>query len=395
MVALVLTLACGSSSSTSHLSPNASSTPASASPSAVTTSQAFPSPSPGVTASVAAVPLSCSSTPAAGEHLALVTLRGSSNVVVRDVTDVSHPSSRCTFKGGGYFRFYNATHVSYIVMASGDLGASGALYLADLRTRTTSLVRAWSDGGFESWIYAWSPNGQYLSYISSDSSGAQWHMLSAAGDRKLLDLGTIPGRDVDPNGDDATVGFSADGQFVAVEQTFTQGKGATGSAPPIQVNRVSDGSVAYSRTDGTMAAWAGAGARLYFRTGAGVESWSPGGGVTTASAGTKWIRPYASPDGSRIAFSVLNAQQNHVSEVLDLTSGAIHSLSANPRVGAAFLNASLVWYSGESICTTATPCGLVPPQSGQTYIYDLGSDVETVSIDTGFYDSWPHNVGQS
>jgi len=275
MVALVLTLACGSSSSTSHLSPNASSTPASASPSAVTTSQAFPSPSPGVTASVAAVPLSCSSTPAAGEHLALVTLRGSSNVVVRDVTDVSHPSSRCTFKGGGYFRFYNATHVSYIVMASGDLGASGALYLADLRTRTTSLVRAWSDGGFESWIYAWSPNGQYLTYISSDSSGAQWHMLSAAGDRKLLDLGTIPGRDVDPNGDDATVGFSADGQFVAVEQTFTQGKGATGSAPPIQVNRVSDGSVAYSRTDGTMAAWAGAGARLYFRTGAGVESWKP------------------------------------------------------------------------------------------------------------------------
>ncbi len=324
-----------------------------------------------------------------------MTLRGTSTVVVRDITDIPNPVSRCTFFGGSHFRFYNATHVSYVVAASGDLGAPGALYLADLATRTTSLVRAWSYGGFASWVYAWSPDGRDLSYISSDATAAQWHLLSAAGDRMLLNLGAVVPRDVDPNGDDAMVGFSADGQYVAVEQTFTQGKGSTSTALPIQVDKVSDGSVAYSRADGTMAAWAGAAAKLYFRTAAGVQAWSPNG-VSTVKAGLSWIRPYASPDGSRMAFSVLNAQTNHVGEVLDLTSGAIHSLSANPRVGAAFLNASLVWYAGESICTTATPCGLGgPPLSGQYYIYDLGSDVENSSRDIAFFDSWPHVVGQA
>jgi hypothetical protein len=347
-------------------------------------------------ASVPAVSLTCSSTPAAGQRLALVTLRGTAGIVVRDITDLAHPVSRCIFGGGSYFRFYNATHVSYIVVASGDLGAAGALYLADLTTRTTSLVRAWSYGGYASWVYAWSPDGQNLSYLSSDQTSVKWHLLSAAGDRMLSDLGAVVARGVDPNGDDAMVGFSADGQFVAVEQTFTQGKGGASSAVPIQVSRVSDGGLAYSRTDGTMAAWAGTGAKLYFRTTAGVQSWAPTGGVSTASAGTMWIRPNASPDGSRMVFSVLNAQQNHVGQVLDLTTNAVHQLSANPRIAAAFLNASLVWYAGEAICTTATPCGLGgPPLTGSTYIYDLGSDVETGSVDTGFFDAWPHVVGQS
>ena len=396
MVALTVLVACGSSSNGSSHSTSSSSPTASASPTAeATAGAAFPSPSPGVIASVAAVKLSCASTPKAGEKLALVTLRGSANVVVRDITDLAHPVSRCSFQGGSYFRFFNATHVSYVVTASGDLGAAGALYLADLTTRTTSLVRAWSYGGFGSWGYAWSPDGRYLTYISSDASSYQWHLLSAAGDRLLLKIGPVPGRGIDNNGDDQMVGFSADGKFVAIEQTFVRDDGSGGAVAPVQVNRVPDGSVAYSRTDGTMAAWAGAGAILYFRTTAGVQAWGSGG-VRTVSAGTSWVHPYPSPDGSRMAFSVVNAQTNHVGEVLDLTTGKLHSLSANPRVGAAFLNASLVWYAGESICTTSTPCAFgVPPLSGQTYIYDLGSDVETNSIDTSFFDSWPHVVGQT
>jgi hypothetical protein len=327
----------------------------------------------------------------------LVTLHAVSGIVVRDITDINHPANRCSFAGGSFFKFYNATHVSYIVFSSQDLGANGALYMADLTTRTTSLVRAWTNGGFDSWIYNWSPDGQELTYLSSDSSGLQWHMLSGGGDKVLSTLGPVPPRDVNGDVDDTMVGFSADAQYVAVETTMTQGKGGpTSPAPPVQVNRVADGSIAYSRTDGSMAAWAGAGARLYFRTAAGVQSWSPGGGVISVN-GTSWIRPMASPDGSRMAYSVLNAQQNHVGQVLDLTTGTTHALSANPRAGAAFLNASLVWYAGETICTTTTPCvGLGgPPPSGKTYVYDLGSDVETGSLDLSFFDAWPHVVGES
>ncbi len=393
LAAGLLLTACGGSSSAATHSPSVSTAPASSPSAGATPSPApFPSPSPA-SSPVSALGASCSAAPAAGEQLALVGLRGVAGVVVRDITDIGHPKTRCTLSGGARsYRFVSATKITYVVTASGDQGAAGALYMFDMAAGTTSLVRSWNYTGFAGEVFAWSPDGSHLTYLNSDAAGLTWHMLSAGGDRTLARLGTIPGRGVSADSDDAMVGFSADGQYVAVEQTFTGGTNPV----RIQVNHVSDGSIAYSRNDGTMAAWAGAGAHLYFRTSAGVQSWDPSGGVATVTSGLMWIRPHASPDGSRMAFSVLNAQGNHVGETLDLTTGATHSLSPNPRIGAAFLNASLVWYAGETICTTATPCGLGgPPLSGQTYIYDLGSDVESGSIDTAYYDLWPHAVGQS
>ncbi|HET7467796.1 MAG TPA: hypothetical protein VFL29_14150 [Candidatus Dormibacteraeota bacterium] len=320
-------------------------------------------------------------------------LRNVAGIIVRDITDIGHPANRCTLTGGSYFRFISATRLSYIVTASSDQGAPGALYIFDMASGSTSLVRAWSYGGFGSWAYAWSPDGSHLTYIDSNSSqDMKWHLLSSSGDRLLSDLGAVPPRGANPDADDLYVGFSADGQYVAVEQTFTQ----HGSA--ILVDHVSDGSAAYSSAQGTMAAWAGSGARLYFRTSAGIQSWAPGGGLVSVSSGTAWIHPRPSPDGSRMAFALLNAQGNHVAETLDLTtaSGSIQQLSPSPRVGAVFATASLVWYAGETPCTTASPCGLGgAPLTGTTYIFDLGSGVEAGSIDTNFYDAWPHVVGQS
>ena len=390
LAAAMMLVACGSSSTASHPTPSHSAGASATAGSSPTSSGApFPSPTP-VAGAVAPVSASCTAPPSAGNKLVLVNLRSVSGIIVRDITDIGHPANRCKLNGGSYFRFISATRLSYIVTASGDQGAAGALYIFDMATGATSLVRAWSYGGFGSWAYNWSPDGSHLTYIDSDSNqDMRWHLLSSAGDRLLADLGAVPARGANPDSDDLFVGFSADGQYVAVEQTFTP--------TPIRVHHVSDGSVAYTRTDGTMAAWAGSGARLYFRTSAGVQSWAPGG-VVAVSNGTAWIRPHASPDGSRMVFSLLNAQSNHVAESLDLTtaSGAIQQLSPSPRVGAIFATASLVWYAGETPCTTASPCGLGgPPFSGTTYIYDLGSGVEAGSIDTSFYDAWPHVVGQS
>jgi len=388
--------ACGSSSTAAH--PPPSHVAASASPAGSAAPFTFPSPTPGGPAAVPPVAITCTSPTAPGERLILVGLHGQSGVFVRDITDINHPVNRCQLAGGQNIKFVSATRLSYLVYATGDLGSAASLYVADLTSGATSLVLTLPSTGALSGAYAWSPDGRALSYMSSNANNSvAWHLLSAAGDKVLAGLGNIPSRGGTPD-DDAMIGFSADGKYVAIEQTLTGGKGSTGAAPPIQVNRVADGSVAYSRTDGTMAAWAGAGARLYFRTSGGVQVWDPAAGVLTISAGTAWFRPHASPDGSRMAFSVLNALGNHVAEVLDLTSatGAVQQLSPQPRVGAAFIDASLVWYAGESICTTTTPCGLGgPPLSGQTYIYDLGSGVETGSLDTAFFDAWPHVVGQS
>jgi hypothetical protein len=388
LAGLVLT-ACGSSSTVNlHTAGGSPSPAASASPAAGGSPVAFPSPNPG-SSSVPPASAHCAAPPSAGEQLALVSLHGVPGVVVRDITDIGHPLTRCTINRGSLFQFVSATRISYVVLASSDLGAAGAMYMFDAAAGTTSLVRSWAYTGTAAGIYAWSPDASHLAYLNSDTTGLTWHILSAAGDHVLANLGTIPGRGVSPDNDDAMTGFSADGQYVAVEQTLA---GTT----RLQINHVSDNTIAYSHNDATMAAWAGAGAKLYFRTSAGVQAWDAASGLTSVVPSLAWIHPHASPDGARMVFSVLNAQQNHIGEALDLTTGATHSLSPNPRVGAAFLNASLVWYAGETPCTTASPCGLgAPPLSGQTYIYDLGSDVENGSIDTAYYDAWPHVVGQS
>jgi hypothetical protein len=372
-------------------SPSTSSSPSSfgASPSAEA------SPSPTSAAPLTAVPppiqVLCPSAVAVGQRLALVNLPGTGAVAaVRDVTDISKPVTRCTVYGGNYFRFKDATHLSYMAYANSNLGSPGALYVVDLQTLASTLVRSFTDGGYMSWVYGWSPDGQSLTYLSSDSSGVRWHLLTPAGDRVLSDLGTVPGRGVNLDVDDAMVGFSADGQYLAVAQTH-----ARGSNPPFQIVQVSDGRVVYTRPDGAMAVWLGSGAKLFFRTAAGLLTWSPGAGVQTRNAQLQWVHPRASADGNRIVFTAVDAGGNHRASSLDAGNGSTGPLVPWARVGPAFLTPNLVWAAEEKECS-ANPCGLGgPPLSGDTYIYDFTTQGESRSGLTAFFDSWPHVVGQA
>jgi dipeptidyl aminopeptidase/acylaminoacyl peptidase len=387
---IVVTVACGPSPTP----PKASPSPVATSPVARPSLPPFPSPTAGGPTAPPPVAVVCSSQVPAGHQVGLVSLRGVQGVVVRDVTDISHPVTRCGFQGGAYFRFVNSARVSYIVTSSGDLGASGALYMVDLNSSTTSLVRAWASGGYGSWVYAWSPDGQKLTYLSSDSTGVTWHLLSAAGDKTLASLGTTPPRGVNLDNDDVMVGFSADGQYVAVESTFTTQKGGGATAPAIQIVKLSDLKQVYMRADGTMATWGASGARFYFRTTGGVLVWEPTGKVQTVNPGVQWIRPWPSADGIHITFTSLNPQGNHVVGILDTGGGPVAQATAEPRANPGFLTSTLIWYAGETRCTTTTPCGLGGPAlTGTTYLYDIAG-VESGSIDTAFFDSWPRNAGE-
>jgi len=321
-------------------------------------------------------------------NLALVTIRGASGVIVRDISNLSNPISRCVLHGTGanYVRFVDWSHISYIVTrANGD----GALYVADLLTRQSSLVRAWTDEASMYWVYAWSPDARTLSYVSSNSAGVAWHVLSAAGDVSLSRFGPIPGRGVSVDTDDAMTGFSADGLYVALEQTFS---GSEATAAPFQIFRLSDHKLVYGRKDGSMATWAGAGARMYFRTLAGVESWDPKTGVQVVVPGLAWIRPWPSADGLRIVYTAADGTGNHHAGYLRLADRPPvgNVLNFQPRTGAAFLNSTLVWYAQESICSQVS-CGIGgPPLTGRTYLHDLVTGTERSSIDTAVFDSWPH-----
>jgi hypothetical protein len=332
----------------------------------------------------------CSSQIPAGHQVALVNLHGVRGFVVRDITDIEHPVTRCSKSASfGYgIRFVSLTRISYLV----NLGDTQALYLFDMSTGTTSLVHVWNSIGWGgSSPYAWSPDGQKLTYLSSETTDVRWHLLSAAGDKTLASFGNAATRDWSFDSDVVMVGFSADGKYVVAEDTVAAQTGT----PTIQVVRVSDGETVYTTTDGTMATWGAIGARLYFRTTGGVQLWEATGKVITVLGGTQWIDPWPSSDGHYIAFSSLNPQGNHLVSILDTNKGSIAEASSEPRAKPAFLKADLIWYVGEASCTPTTcEVSSPPPRTGMTYIYDIAGG-ESASIDNLVFDSWPHVASQS
>jgi hypothetical protein len=360
------------------------------------TSSPIASTSPGATvtpsgrgpAPPAPAPLTCGSRIPAGANLVLATLPDRTGVSVRDISDLSNPIARCLIHGitATHPRFRDATHVSYIVK---NTAGNSALYLVDLQTRRTALVRTWSDGAYGDWVYAWSPDGKTLSYLSSTSDGLTWHLLSAAGDATLSRLVPVPGRGVSADSDDVMTGFSADGQYVALENTFT---GSDSAAAPFQIVRLSDHKLVYSRQDGTMATWSGSGAQIYFRTVAGVESWDPKDGVRVVVPGLAWIRPWPSADGLRIVYTVADGTGNHQVGYLRLIDPPEVGYAgfSHPGTAAVFLNSTLVWYAEEASCPQ-NQCGLGGPAlTGRTFLDDLVVKSERPSVDTAVFDSWPH-----
>jgi WD40 repeat protein len=325
----------------------------------------------------------------AGDDLALVSLGNTSGIAVRDIAEISNAATVCSADGGTLFRFVDASHISYIVTGS---NGQGALYLFDLQNNTTSLVRAWSAQAFINEVYAWSPDGKILTYLSSDPGGVTWHVRSAAGDVVLSRLGAILSRTVDPNNDDAMVGFSADGLYVSLEETF----GSQGSAP-FQVIHLADHQLAYSRSNGTMATWSRSGARLFYRTTSGVEAWDPTNGAQLFVPGLSWIHPWPSADGLRIAYTTVNASGNHFPGYIRLDDQPVAGiqLSKLPRAGAVFLTSTIVWYAQESICGVTALCGPSGPKlTGLAYLNNLVIGTEKATIETAFFDSWPHYSGQ-
>jgi hypothetical protein len=421
-LAMLVLAACGGATPAANHTPDASRaavvspSPAStASPSAVASPSAPASPiaSPNPFVPPSAVPalpstpkpvvFACSSTIPAGAQLALVTLRGSTDVAVRDITNISSPVSRCAFKyceqfcssyGPTDMRFVTSTSISYIVRS---VDGDGAMYLVDLLSGNSLLVRSWGQQENYFWVFAWSPDGNSLTYFTS----TDWRIRTAAADVALSPLGKDLGYNFNRDTDSRMVGFSADGHYVAIDMSIDQGVTSTAGGYTIQkaalfeVVRISDKNVVYSRSDGTMATWAGAGASLYFRTGSGLEEWDSVNGARLIAPGLGWTNSVPSSDGQRIAYLLASSIGYHSANDMVLTAQALQptTLSSLHRTDIAFLKPTLVWYAEEAPCND-TPCrcddAICEPQlSGNTYVHDLVTGQVSASVVTSVRDVWP------
>ena len=131
-------------------------------------------PSPSASASASA-PSIVSPPPQA--YLALVTLRGSSSYVVRDLTDISHPKTVGNFGAVAAPVFVSATELSYAVDSN--------LFRVPLAGSPKTLVTSQGAAG------TWSADGSavlYTTYASPDKGTV--HQLRSGRDQVL---GSVPG----------------------------------------------------------------------------------------------------------------------------------------------------------------------------------------------------------
>ncbi len=321
-----------------------------------------------------------SAEPTPTPYLALVTLRGSSSYVVRDLTDIAHPNTVGNLGGVSSPVFVSGSEVSYSVPGS----TYDSLYRAPLTGSPKTLVTNAGGAG------TWSPNGNAVLFTTSVSPEKRTvHQLRVGADQIL---GSVPGGGMGgcstiascqiPNFLDFRLLYSPDGNVISL---VTTGFGMSAFRLWSADGKLLTSSDAQGLT---FSEWSGTG--LYFRDG-GVKVWRDGV-VSPFLQGVAWVKPRASPTGGQIVYTARGAGGWSHIFLVDTTSGKVRELKS-ARTDAVFLTSRHIWYEGERACVTADICGSAPaghPLSGKTYIYDLQTGIETESIITGVADVWPH-----
>ncbi len=332
----------------------------------------------------AALQGTCSGAPATQE--ALLVMQGSTTPVLADVTDARNPKTICTISGSWSPQLVTQTMISW----SGTQGSPGTpgdsvVAVLDLYTGTSTVVANWTGGGFLDGLHAWSPDRGFLAYLTSDSNGVNLHLLSGGGDRVVASMGAVPGRGVNPAEDDAYLGFSPDGAYFALVQSYTA------SGDHLQIRKTTDGSLAYSQASGTMATWGSSGSRLYFRKplGATISLWDSSGGVSQAfGQQLAWIRPRADPGDDNLAFTVRDTPGTPHVWVYG-HGGRSGGELPNIRSSAVWVNAVSAFYIEEAPCGNNCGPGPATQPDGKTFTYDVGRQAEDPSRISQVLGAWP------
>ena len=330
----------------------------------------------------------CTGQPAA--HEALLVMKGSPKLILADVSDANHPKQICTLSGAWSPRLVTQRMISWWASQNPGQGGPSKLVSLDLFAGTTSVIASWQGGFFLDGLHAWSPDESSIAYLTSDANAVKLHLISGGGDRVITQFPAIPGRGVNPNEDDAYLGFSADGTYFALVETFTTG------GQQLQIRRTKDGTLAYGQATGTMATFQSIGSRLYFRepSSTTIKVWDPTAGVSQLfGQATAWLRPVADAGDDNVAFTTLDGSGlPHVS--LYGHDGRSGGQIQNVRSTPAFLNTTSLFLIEEAACSADCGLGQSSKATGNTFVYSLSSQTETSSSIASVLGSWPR-VGQT
>ena len=311
-------------------------------------------------------------------NLVLGRLRGSDRLVVRDITDITHPTSVLLSTDGSNPQFATSTDVSFV---------QGSTFLRMPSTGSPITVAAPCHGLYAT-SFAWSADGSAAAYVTNGESQGQLRLVRDGQDHAISSMPTlVPTHGcvyrVCADRADIRLLFSPNGAYIS----FVQNLGG----PSLHVWS-SDGKVfqTIDSESATMSVWSGS--TLYFRDDAGVQMWRDGA-QSLLLAGVAWIRPKASPAGGQIVYATRDGSSVAHVDVLDTSTGKPREI-AKWRSEPVFLNSHLIWYQEERPCVPADlpPCGasVTTTETGTTYIYDLQDSTETESRIAFVADIWPH-----
>jgi hypothetical protein len=309
--------------------------------------------------------------------LALVTLRGSNNVVVRDITDITHPKTignvglNQEIQGP---KFVSATVVSYA-------NVSGVLRMPLVGSPKTVVAKS-----SQVFLFAWSPNGSTLAYISNSLDKSALHLVTGGQDRVVSSMSPFNGGCESEScaiGSDFRLLYSQDGHFISLVQPWGGPNFRLWDSDGKLLKSNEPANVSYS-----MSVWSGNG--LYVVGADGVAVWR-NAVVSSFLPSVRWIRPKGSAGGGQIVYAVRDRSGLAHTYIVDTTTRKVRELKS-ARSEPVFLTSRYIWYQGERLCVAADNCDPSFPvvTTGKTYIYDLQDGTETQSIITGVYDVWPH-----
>jgi hypothetical protein len=323
---------------------------------------------------------------ASDRNLEIVWFKGSQKFVVRDITDILHPTNIRTYDGVFGLKFVSAREVSF----------------AD----TSGLIRSALEGtGRRTSVacgalpFDWSPDGTSVAYVSRDQigRGAEVHLLrdgrtTVAYSFPLVDRAI--GCETRACGEtyDLKLLYSPSGAFFSlVENLFSQRTVRIWTSDGKLVKSL-DGDATSNSDFPTMSVWSGD--ALYWRDKRGVVRWRDGSESVVLS-GVVWINPHGSPAGGQIVYETRDSGGGtaHIL-IYDTVSGKAREV-ATSRSEPFFLNSHLIWYKQERPCAAGDgwPCGqsaATTIETGKTLIYDLDDKTETESIIAAVFDVWPH-----
>jgi hypothetical protein len=257
-------------------------------------------------------------------------------------------------------RWLDANHFSFI---QGDSSrTANTLRIVDLKTGATSDVFS-QDTGIN--VYGWSPDGQTVAYITTDSDGyphLRYRSVADGATQSVATLARALGRGAIPS-EETLIQYSKDGSFVLVVYTPADGSGSAIPSEQSQFQvRGSDGTLAFSddtSRDPTMGVFSRDGRTVYFRDSAGVRAWTTTTALTRNLRKLQWFDPSPSPDGSLVAFDT-GAESTKVRiRTLNLRALTLQTVSKPGRGYPIFAGPRTVW-AQEIVACPACPSAAQP-----------------------------------